>query len=295
MASKDFEINVWKLHPKSANIIPAEKTLRGTANMDAIKFCQPYSLANQYGWWVFPPVDIDITWLGGREFDFQLLEPYSSVDHDLVVSLINPRDGVEADIEKWCPAATGRSKFTWGAVEDGVVQMWTGCIFETPPGVCLQIRSPINCPRRPFFVMEGILETDWMQYDIWMNLVFDKENELVKFRKNEWPPVAQLIPVRRDLIEKDWQKTDSLVNRDTPEANRVFEYWIQYNQKKFASGGKQILLYPDVKKDSTTFHKEKLKMLDKATLEPKIEQICPRHLKPQTKLKSKYIKRKKDG
>jgi len=247
-------MNIYQLHPKASRIVPAEKTLFGTANATAVKFCGPYSMANSMGWWVRSPVDIDITW-DGKGFTHDLKESYGDYDHALVKSLIRDSDGV--DIGKFCPEG-GRSKFTWGAVEPSVVQIWTGCIFRTPPGWGLLIRSPINLPRQNFYVMEGILDTDWMQYDIWTNLAFDKEGT-VELRKNGFP-IAQLIPFKR---EDKWDLKKEMINRDTAEANRVFEYWIQYNQKKYGNGGKQAMDPNDLSltKDATTYWKERKRLL----------------------------------
>jgi hypothetical protein len=214
-------------------------------------------------------------------------------DFDLVNSLIRPTDNVE--IERFCPQGMGRSKYTFGEVEPAVMQMWTGCIFETPPGYCLQIRSPINFPMNPpFHVMEGILETDWMQYDIWINLVFDRKDEWVSLRP-DGPPVAQIVPVHRESIEADWKMGENtLVNRDTKEANRAFEFWLQYNQKKFANGGKQRLSKEDLylTKDSTTFWKERQRIIGQE-MEPNPDVVAAKEINPRKcGLYGKYVKPK---
>lgn len=261
-----FQLKIWRCHPQSSPIIPAEKTLHGTANSNGVKWCGPYSTVNKTGFWLFPPVDVDITWLGDNKFDYQLHQEYSDADYHLVRDLLLPMDEVNPD--KWCYAG-GRTKFTWGLVEPGVVQMWTGCIFQTSPGWCLQVRSPINFAPRSMYVMEGIIETDWMQYDIWTNLVFTKIGEKIELRRDGWPPLAQLIPIRRESFAEQWELSEEVINRDSPEANKVFEYWINYNQKKFGSGGKQAVTYDkSVTKDGTTYHKEKMRLLGK-NMEPK--------------------------
>lgn len=200
------------------------------------------------------------------------MEEYSDFDYHLIRSLIRPEDGVDPD--KWCQPG-GRTKFSFGGVDQNVVQMWTGLIFQTPPGWSLMIRSPVNCTRQPFFVMEGILETDWMHYDIWTNLVFDREKEWAHIRKDNWPPLAMLLPIRRETYESSWQCSANMINRDTPEGNTVFDYYTQYNHKKFGQGGKQLMSRTDpaVTKDSTTFYRERKRMLD--------EQECPFRKNPK--------------
>jgi hypothetical protein len=285
-----MNLNVWRLHPKSVKFIKAEKTLNGTANAGGVKFCRPFTSANRLGWWMFPAVDVDICWKGGQEFEHKLLENWSDTDHVLVKSLTRPNDNI--DISKFCPEHSGRTKFTWGGVEDGVVQFWTGCILETDPGWALQIRSPINFPYQGYRIMEGILETDWMQYDIWMNLVFERKNEWIQFRKDSWPPIAQIIPLRRECVDGDCTMSDRMVNRDSKEANRVFEYWLQYNDKKFGHGGNNLLSKTDPTrtKDSTTFYKERQRMLGKGNMEPKPEMLEAKEIKG-CPFRTKFIKK----
>jgi hypothetical protein len=298
--AENFDLNIWRLHPQSSKIVPAEKTLNGTANESGVKFCKPFSNANSAGWWIYPAVDVDIMYTD-TGFEYKLLESYPPTERTILQSLVRPEDNINLD--EFCPATPeGRSKFTWGAVEPNVVQMWTGCIFETPPGWVLHIKSPNNIPPRGFWVMEGILETDWMRYDIWTNLIFETKNEWIHIRKNEWPPIAQIMPIRREGIEGDWKiNTNELINRDTENANEVFDYWIQYNQEKFGKGGKQNMLPDGSKtKDSTTYFREKKRIL-KNQMEPNEEEKskirgCPFGHQPtepsKPKIKNRFYKPK---
>lgn len=124
--------------------------------------------------------------------------------------------------------------------------------------------------------MEGVLETDWMQYDIWLNLQFD-HTDWVHLRKNEWPPLAQLIPMRRESFDADWDMDEETINRNTPEANKVVDFWIDYNTKKFCNGGYAALSKtdPTLRKDASTFYKERMRCMGKEAMEPKPEAICP--------------------
>lgn len=286
----DVSLKVWRLHPSACRVEPAEKTLKGTANASAVKWCLPYSTANALGWWLFPAADIDICWKGGREFEHRVISPFTPVDAELVRSLTRPSDN--ADPEKWCPGHSGRTKYTFGGVEDGVVQVWTGLIFRTPPGWCLHLRSPLNVEKQPYRIMEGILETDWMQYDIWTNILFEKKDEWVSFRRDQWPPLAQIIPVRRETYREDWGLSQEMLNRDTPEGDRVFRFWAEYNTNKFASGGKQFVNTQDFeeKKNSTTFHKTRQKYVG-AAAEPDLALLAPKPLK-LTKKKIKAFQKK---
>jgi hypothetical protein len=257
---RDYRLKVWRLHPSSCRIVPAEKTLHGTAHRAGVRWCGPFTNANKAGWWVFPPVDVDIVWKGGSDFEYDVLTPYSDADYHLIRFLLHEDEG--ADVDRWLPEE-GRTKFSWGLVDEGVVQIWTGCIFETPPGWGLHIRSPINFPPQPFHVMEAVLETDWLRYDIWLNVAFDRQNEVARLRRDDWPPIAQLVPVHRESYDSRWEFAEELAHRKTPEANEAFEFFLQYNQKKFAGHGTDPLSRndPSVTKDSATYYKERKRVL----------------------------------
>lgn len=248
-------LKIWAAHPKASKVEIAEKTCRGTANSSGVKWCGPYRSVNRMGFWVYAPIEFDFIVENG-EYKVKMLEDYSNEDFKIVKSLAKPDE--DLDLDKWMIGENGRTKFTWGAVEKNVVQIWTGLIFKTPPNWCLQIRSPINFPKTNYFVMEGILETDWLQYDIWINLVCEPD-QVIQIRKEM--PIAHLVPIPRESFDEEWElKVDNL-NRDNEESNAVFEYWVQYNKKKFANGGKQLLTRDgSLTKDATTYFKEKKRM-----------------------------------
>lgn len=260
MAPDEFTLKVWRLHPSSARLVRAEKTLNGTAHRGGVRYCGPFTAANAAGWWVFPPVDIDIEWKGGREFEHTLLSPYDDTDWHLLRFLADDED--RAHVDAWSSQG-GRTKLTWGLVEEGVVQIWTGCIFETPPGWALHLRSPVNFPPRACHVMEAVLETDWLQYDIWLNLVFDRPGEVVRLRRDEWPPIAQLVPVPRDTASGRWRAEEETINRNSESADSAFRFWVQYNRKKFAGTGSEPIPYsdPPATKDPSTYYKERRRIL----------------------------------
>lgn len=252
-----MELKVWQIHPKASRIEKSEKTLKGHANKAAIKWCGPYTNANEFGFWLYPPVNLDFIYKDGK-IKIENMEQYGDEDYHIVKNLIKKED--QSEIEKWIFPGIGRTKTTCSLVEPNVLQLWTGLIFQTPPGWCLEIRSPINFPYSGYSVMEAILETDWMQYDIWLNIECHKENELIEIRKEK--PIASLLPLRRESFKEDWSSTVSNINRSTKESNDVFEYWISYNKQKFEYGGKQQLT-ETLTKDSTTYFKERNRLLGK--------------------------------
>lgn len=262
-----MHLNIWQIHPKASRIEPAEKTCMGTANKGATQWCGPYINANESGFWVYPPVDMEFVLLDDG-FHVLKCEEYGDEDFNLVSSLVRKED--DSDFTKWTFPGKGRTKMTFALVEPNVLQIWTGLIFETPPGWCLHIRSPINMPNEDFGIVEAILETDWMQYDIWMNLSIVKKNKLISINKET--PIAQIVPTRRESFKGEWSINRRVINRDTEDAERVFKYWLNYNKQKFENGGKQPLS-ETLTKDSTTYFRERSRILGKE-MEP-VKSKCP--------------------
>lgn len=260
-------LKTWELHPKACRLEKAEKTCLGLANRGGIQWCGPYTNANKSGFWLYPPVNMEFTW-DGENFHIHHMDEYGCEDYRLVSGLVRPSD--DSNFEKWCFPGVGRTKTTVGLVEKNVIQLWTGLIFETPPGWCLHIRSPVNFPRREIEIMEAVLETDWMQYDIWMNIVCMEKDRRISIKKDF--PIAQIVPVRRETFKGEWGLEQRPLGRDTEDAERVFKYWLEYNKQKFEMGGKQPLT-ETLTKDSTTYFREKSRMLGK-DMEPR---GCPRH------------------
>jgi hypothetical protein len=264
----EFTLEVWRLHPRGVRIVPADKHLLGEAARGAVKWCGPFTYANKSGWWVYPPLDIDIVYrppdgvrahdpkfdedpdfqarnmLAGH-FDYKVLNSrYRHDEASVIRELTKKRHRFKLD---------RRELYSFANAEPNVANIWTGCIFKTPPGWCLHIRSPINIDLgQPFRIQEGILETDWMRYDIWMNLKFFRYDEWAHIRREQQYPVAQLVPVRRESYDRTWALKDTVLNRPGPlrgEAEEIFDAWNDYNQRKWEHGVK----------DPATHHKQRKK------------------------------------
>jgi hypothetical protein len=258
----EFELKIWRLHPQGVRLIPAEKTLHGTAHPDGIKWCGPFTNANKYGFWVFPPIDLDIVWKGGAEFEYNILTPWGEEEVPFVKSMIKDDDESKEFLEEF----GGRVKVSCGRVENNICQIWSGCVFQTPPGWCLLIRSPININMdAPYRIQEGILETDWLPYDIWINVAIQQQNVPIQLRKDQWPPLAQLIPVRKESYDKTWTIKDSAFNRDCQEGEELFKKWADYNYKKY------VKRRHEMEKDSGTYFKERMRHSGKRLTEPEVE------------------------
>jgi hypothetical protein len=236
-----FCLRIWRVHPRGANVCPAEKTLRGEASSAAMRWCGPFAHVNAYGFWLFPPVDLDVIWHGGRSFEHRFETLYTDDDASVVSRLQRPEDKY-----RYVP----RKKVEFGSTLESVVSIWTGCIFQTPPGWGLMIRNPVNINASTIFrAQEAILETDWLPYDIWVNLLFVHQEKWARIRRSDgWPPIAQLLPVPKAAYDQRWRVIDGPLERATAKGHDLFSRWIDYNYKKWVEKGQ---------KEPATYYRER--------------------------------------
>ena len=161
-----------------------------------------------------------------REFDSRYEETFDM-----------PQPQYSLHAGKSTPTAFGgmeRTRINYGSVEPNIITIWTGCIFETPPGWGLWVRNPVNDYYRndnkqlPYTIQEGILETDWMVYDIWMNIAVLEINREITISKDK--PLAALIPFRRDAYEEQWGLEENEITKN------VYKRWADYNYSKWGAG-----------------------------------------------------------
>jgi Family of unknown function (DUF6065) len=238
----DSILKVFRVHPQGVRIEKAEKTLHGRANKDALKWCGPYVHANQIGWWVYPGFDLDITcyeepqpqgytgrWGGNYVFNAQ---GYDNSDHILMHNFDNQ---ISSENNR---RYLGKQHYSIDEPEKNCFTMWTGCFFQMPKDWSLLIKTPGNIgliyeQASPVCVQEGILELDWMRYDIWMNFKFHTFGKTLSLRKDQEWPIAQLIPVHRSSYDINWVTQDKIMDPNDEECVKVYDRYTDYNFKKW--------------------------------------------------------------
>jgi hypothetical protein len=215
-------------------VVPADPTLGGQAPLSARRYCGPYIHANGAGFYIYSPIDLDLSLDPDRAFPWEwTIHGEGYPDDDVEVA-----NGMQINHPSFRKEFIKRRPKLFLAGDDNepinTAQIWTGCIFQTAPGWSLLIRSPINRNLgAPFRIQEAILESDWNLYDIWLNLEFVKFGVEAQIRR-EGEPIAHLLPLPRQSYEQ-WSIQDRLITADDAEAQRVFDEWIDYNWEKFHS------------------------------------------------------------
>jgi len=132
-----------------------------------------------------------------------------------------------------------QSKYDFGLTEKNMLQMWTGRSFRTPKNWGFLLTNPINCYEhynRPWHIQSGFIESDWFPGDIWTNILFHRTNEKFEFRKNMWPPLAQIIPMHIHSVHGEWEINDTFPSFENDLYIERNTYW--YN-KFIINGEKQ--------------------------------------------------------
>ena len=121
----------------------ADRSAAGTLPTRAYRYCEAVTTAASYGWWVFPPTDLQFVWdghdifwqcTGGSDW-FHLCQPRGSPDFS-------------ARFDAAAPESLGGCSppFLTALPEPGTLQIWTGLIARTAPDWSLLIRAPANLP-----------------------------------------------------------------------------------------------------------------------------------------------------
>jgi hypothetical protein len=184
----------YRILPYGADPALPPDELSGEAPIRAYRFCEPFLAANRAGWLLYPPTDFELTWTG-REFlvKFDTIESWIKVD-----KLFLPDFADYWHDKAPAAAADMMPPFLEAFPERGVIQVWSGFVIETDPGVSTWIRGPVNRNSpAAYHVIEGIVETDWWMGPLFTNFQFVKSDDPVRFESNR--PFLQLIEVPREV------------------------------------------------------------------------------------------------
>jgi hypothetical protein len=136
--------------------------------------CLPLVMAGQLGWTALSSIAIDTVWDGGP----------------------TPR-GVR--FRRGLPRRVpGFAVSSWFG--KGIVTVWLGIHFRTSPGIDLLVKAPPNAPKDGVSVLEGLVETDWLDARFSINLKLTRPGLPVRWEAGE--PLCQLVPYPRGWLER---------------------------------------------------------------------------------------------
>lgn len=174
----------------------ADPSALGTLPTAAFRYCEPVRSASGYGWYVFLPCDLALIWqddvihfsLDGFETKYLL---------DDAIQYPNFAAEFNAEVPE---AIQGFSNpFVARTNDPDILQIWTGCVVRTAPGVTTWVRSPVNLTHMlSFSVLEGVIDTDSWFGPLFANVRLTRRDTPVLFKKDY--PLLQILPMRRDMM-----------------------------------------------------------------------------------------------
>ena len=173
----------------------AERSAAGFLPSRAMRYCDALTSATGYGYWVFPPLTLRLTWDGEQVFwshgEDERWLPLSGTDSGAIQypDFGEIFDGVVPEnLRGYSPPLLS------ALPELGGIQIWTGLLAKTRPGWSLNVRSPVNLPGAPGIVAwEGIVETDIWLGPLFSNFRITRTDAPVTLRASV--PFLQVQPV----------------------------------------------------------------------------------------------------
>lgn len=154
--------------------------------------CLPLSIANASGWEILSPVSFEATWRG-------------SDARDAIV--IRSRDD-QARANRLAQSHFGH----------GILTLHTGYLFRTSPGWAIWARGSPNAVKRHVSPLEGVVESDWLEFPFTMNWRFTRA-ATVRFEKGE--PFCFITPVPHTALDRVQPEIRSL--DAAPELKAAYE------------------------------------------------------------------------
>jgi Family of unknown function (DUF6065) len=170
----------------------ADRSAMGTLPTRAYRYCEAVTSATGWGWWIFPPMDMQIMWDGT-----DIYWHYEGAEDWLKLMPSAQYPGFSDTFDAAAPEELrGYSPpFLTALPEPGTLQIWTGLMARTAPDWHLLLRSPPNLPGPGgICLFEGIVETDRWFGPLFANLRFTRSHTPIRLRADF--PLVQAQPVR---------------------------------------------------------------------------------------------------
>ena len=192
-----------RLIPEGREPKRADRSGAGSLPGRAMRYCDALTTATGYGYWLFPPMDLQLLWDGEQVF-------WSFGDAAAWLPLTGSPSGAAqfpgfaSEFDSMAPSGMeGYSPpFLTALPELGGIQIWTGLLARTLPGWSLNIRMPVNLPGIPgLTAWEGIVECDHWFGPLFNNFRITKTDFPVRLRAHV--PFLQVQPIPQLAYQDD--------------------------------------------------------------------------------------------
>lgn len=171
----------------------ADRSGDGTLPTRAYRYCEAVTSATGFGWWIFPPMDLQLIWDGQDVF----WHFAGAADWMPLTSSVQFPDFSQA-FDAAAPAALQgcAPPFLTPLPEPGCVQLWTGIMARTAQDWSLLSRAPVNVNTGGgYSVYEGIVESDLWFGPVFTNLRLTRTHKPVQIHSDR--PLLQVQPLPR--------------------------------------------------------------------------------------------------
>lgn len=171
----------------------ADRAAGGTLPTRAFRYCEAATTAAALGWYVFPPIGLQLYWTGTETYWTYAGAP---TWYPLGVAQF---PGFRERFDQAAPEAVKSYSPTFlGALpEPGIVQVWSGLVARTRPGWSLVARGPANLPRAVGYdVFEGVVEADEWFGPLFINIRLTRTDCAIELDPNL--PLFQVQPIQRE-------------------------------------------------------------------------------------------------
>ncbi len=197
-------ISFYQFYPDMPLPQKADTSLFGSIPLRAYRYCDPFTTASSFGWYLFPPTDFALQWDGSSNIVWRTLDEkqWHHLDTANFPGVLEYYYRCIPNKEAFLPSIASLTAIR----EPGIVQIWTGLLAKTIPNWSILVRPPANLPRDTGYeVLEGIIETDWWFGPIITNIRLTKTDRPIIFRKR-WP-LFQVQPVLKQSYVDDFYKS----------------------------------------------------------------------------------------
>jgi hypothetical protein len=183
-------------HRIYADAIPpmrADKSALGTMPASAFQYCEAMRAASSFGWYIFPPMALNLRWTGSETLIKNADDEWDSLTSVFLDDEFEAEWEAKApeDMKDWrIPVATQ-------IPIPGIVQIWTGLLVSTIGNWSLLARPIANVvPPRTHSCFEGLIETDrFKPCPLFINIRLQTtERDIVIARET---PLFQVQPIPR--------------------------------------------------------------------------------------------------
>jgi len=185
-------VTFHRIFPDAVPLMRGDNAAIGTLPAGAFQYCEPVRTASSYGWYVFPPKDIRLTWNGVDTYyeeDGAWVSLTSIALSDAFVAYWNANAPSELD-GCWPP-------FMTATFVPGIIQIWSGFLVSTMPDWSVLIGGPPNIPQtKEFSCFEGIVETDGFKpCPLFINIRLQTTDRTIFIPRDK--PLFHVRPVHR--------------------------------------------------------------------------------------------------